>query len=215
MIGSLLYLTASRPDIAYVVGICARFQSDPRTSHFTAVKWILKYVHGTSDFGILYSFDTTSTLVGYGDADWAGSPDDRKNTSRGCFFVGNNLISWFSKKQNCVSLSTAEAEYISTGSACTQMIWMNNMLQEYGFTQETMTLYCVNMSAIDISRNPVQHSRTKHIGIRHHFIRELVENKVVRLDHIRSNLQLVDIFTKPLDANTFEYLRINLGVCCI
>ncbi|KAL0551748.1 hypothetical protein IC582_010837 [Cucumis melo] len=93
MVGSLLYLTASRPDIAYAIGICARFQSDPRSSYLTAVKRILKYVHGTSDFGILYSSDTTSTLVGYCDADWAGSPDDRKSTFGGCFFVRNNLIS--------------------------------------------------------------------------------------------------------------------------
>ncbi|KAL0556512.1 hypothetical protein IC582_005026 [Cucumis melo] len=216
MIGSLLYLTASRPDIAYAFGICALFQLDPRTSHLIVVKRILKYVHRTSDFGILYSFDTTSTLVGYCDADWAGSSNDRKSTYGGCFFVGNNLISRFSKKQNCViSLSTAEAEYISAGSACTQMVWMNNMLQEYGFIQETMTLYCDNMSCIDRSRNPVQHSGTKHIDISLHFIHELVKNKVVRLDHILSNLQLVDIFTKPLDVNTFEYLRTSLGVCRI
>ncbi|KAL4022456.1 hypothetical protein IC575_016189 [Cucumis melo] len=172
----------------------------------TVVKWILKYVHETSDFGMLYSFDMTSTLVGYCDADCAGCPDDRKSTSRECFFLGNNLISWFSKKHNCVSLSRVEADYISARSACTQMIWMKNMLQEYGFTQKTMTLYCDNMSAIDISRNLIQHSRIKHIDIWHHFICELVENKVIRLDHIRSNLQLTDIFIKPLDANTFEYL---------
>ena len=89
------------------------------------------------------------------------------------------------------------------------------MLQEYGFAQETMTLYCDNMSAIDISRNSVQHSRTKHIDIMHHFIHELVEDKVIRLDHIRSNLQLVDIFIKPLDANSFEYLHTDIGVCRI
>ncbi|KAL0553604.1 hypothetical protein IC582_007504 [Cucumis melo] len=93
IIGSLLYLTASRPDIAYVVGICACYQADLRTSHLEDVKRILKYVHGTSDFGILYSYDTTPILVGYYDADWAGSSDDRKRTSGGCFFLGNNLIS--------------------------------------------------------------------------------------------------------------------------
>ncbi|TYK18114.1 putative gag-pol polyprotein [Cucumis melo var. makuwa] len=121
IIESLLHLTASRPDIAYAVGICVRYQTDPQMSHLEAVKRILKYVHGTSDFGILYSYDTTSILVGYCDADWAGSTDDRKTTSGGCFFLGNNLISWFSKKQNCVSLSTTEAEYIAAGSACTQL----------------------------------------------------------------------------------------------
>ncbi|KAL0549183.1 hypothetical protein IC582_013664 [Cucumis melo] len=158
IVGSLLYLTASRPDIAYVVGICARYQADPRITQLEVVKRILKYVHGTSDFGMMYSYDTTSTLVGYCDADWAGSADDRKSTSGGCFFLGNNLISWLSKKQNCFYLSIAEAEYIAAGSGCTQLIWMKNMLLEYGFDQDTMTLYCDNMSAIDIPKNLVQHS---------------------------------------------------------
>ena len=134
IIGSLLYLTASRPDIAYAVGICVRYQADPRTSHLETVKWIYKYVHGTSNFGILYSYETTSILVRYCDADWASSSDDRKSTFGGCFFLGNNLISWFRKKQNCVSLSTVEVEYIAVRSACTQLIWMKNMLHEYGFT---------------------------------------------------------------------------------
>ncbi|KAA0053605.1 gag-pol polyprotein [Cucumis melo var. makuwa] len=185
IVGSLLYLTASRPDIAYAVGIYARYQADPRIYHLEAVKRILKYVHGTSDFGMMYSYDTIPTLGGYYGADWAGSADDRKT----------------------------EAEYIAAGSGCTQLIWMKNMLLEYGFDQDTMTLYFDNMSAIDISKNPVQHSLTKHIDIRHHFIRELVEVKVIKLDHIRSNLQLADIFTKPLDASSFEYLCAGLGVC--
>ncbi|KAL0551317.1 hypothetical protein IC582_010403 [Cucumis melo] len=213
IVGSLLYLTASRPDIAYVVGRCARYQADPRISHLEAIKRILKYVHGTSDFGMMYSYNTTPTLVGYCDADWASSADNCKSTSEGCFFLGNNLIYWLSKKQNCVSLSTAKAEYMAIGSGCTQLIWLKNILHEYGFDQDTITLYCDNMSAIDISKNPVQHSRTKHINIRRHFIRELVEDKAIRLDHIRTNLQLADIFTKPLDANSFEYLRAGLGVC--
>ncbi|KAL0537571.1 hypothetical protein IC582_026550 [Cucumis melo] len=162
---------------------------------------------------MMYSYDTTPTLVGYCDAGWAGLANDRKSTFGGCFFLRSNLISWLSKKQICVSLSPAEAEYIPAGSGCTQLIWMKNMLHEYGFDQNTMTLYCDNMSAIDISKNPVQHSQTKHIDIRHHFIRELVEDKVIKLDHICSNLQLADIFTKPLDASLFKYLRVGLGVC--
>ncbi|KAL0556369.1 hypothetical protein IC582_004882 [Cucumis melo] len=131
MIVILLYLTASRPDIAYVVGIYAQFQSDPRVSHLATVKRIIKYVHGTSEFEVLYSYATNSILVGYCDVDWAGCSDDKKSTSGGCFFLGNNLISWFSKKKNCVSLSTAEAGYIAAGSGCTQLIWMKQMLQEY------------------------------------------------------------------------------------
>ncbi|KAL4011530.1 hypothetical protein IC575_028590 [Cucumis melo] len=119
IVGSLLYLTVSRLDIVYAVGICARYQLDPRISHLNVVKRIIKYVHGTTDFGVLYSYDTSSELVGYYDADWADSADDRKSTSGGCFFLGNNIILWFSKKQNYVSLSTTESEYIVVGSRCT------------------------------------------------------------------------------------------------
>ena len=118
MIESLLYLTASRPDITFVVGVCARYQAKPKMSYLTQVKRISKYINGTSDYGIMYSHSTNSKLIGYYDADWAGSADDRKSTSGGCFFLGNNLVSWFSKKQNYVSLSTAGAEYIAARSSC-------------------------------------------------------------------------------------------------
>ncbi|KAK2437932.1 putative mitochondrial protein [Trifolium repens] len=213
MIGSLLYLTASRPDITYAVGVCARYQADPKVSHLTQVKRILKYVNGTSDYGIMYSHCENSTLYGYCDADWAGSADDRKSTSGGCFFLGTNLISWFSKKQNCVALSTAEAEYVAAGSSCSQLVWMKQMLKEYDVEQDALTLYCDNMSAINISKNPVQHSKTKHIDIRHHYIRDLVESKIVVLEHVGTKEQIADIFTKALDAVQFEKLRGKLGIC--
>ena len=215
MIGSLLYLTASRPDITYAVGVCARYQANPKISHLNQVKRILKYVNGTSDYGIMYCHCSDSMLVGYCDADWAGSADDRKSTSGGCFYLGNNLISWFSKKQNCVSLSTAEAEYIAAGSSCSQLVWMKQMLKEYNVEQDVMTLYCDNMSAINISKNPVQHSRTKHIDIRHHYIRDLVDDKVITLKHVDTEEQMADIFTKALDANQFEKLRGKLGICLL
>ncbi|KAK2396684.1 putative mitochondrial protein [Trifolium repens] len=215
IIDSLLYLTASRPDISFAVGVCARYQVEPKMSHLTQVKRILKYVNGTSDYGIMYSHGEDSRLIGYCDADWAGSADDRKSTSGGCFFLGNNLISWFSKKQNCVALSTAEAEYIAAGSSCSQLLWMKQMLSEYNVEQDVLTLYCDNMSAINISKNPIQHSRTKHIDIRHHFIRGLVEDKVVTLEHVATENQLAEIFTKALDANKFETLRGKLGICLL
>ncbi|KAK2380916.1 putative mitochondrial protein [Trifolium repens] len=215
IIGSLLYLTSSRPDISFAVGVCARYQAEPKMSHLTQVKRILKYVNGTSDYGIMYSHGEDSRLTGYCDADWAGSADDRKSTSGGCFFLGNNLISWFSKKQNCVALSTAEAEYIAARSSCSQLLWMKQMLSEYNVEQVVFTLYCDNMSAINISKNPIQHSRTKHIDIRHHFIRDLVEDKVVTLEHVATDNQLADIFTKALDASKFETLRGKLGICLL
>ncbi|GAA0169912.1 transmembrane signal receptor [Lithospermum erythrorhizon] len=111
MIGSLLYLTASRQDISYSVRVCARFRADPKESHLNQAKRIIKYVNSTVDYDLLYSFNTNISLVGYCDADWAGNTEDRKNTYGGCFFLGNNLVSWFSKKQNSISLSIAEVEW--------------------------------------------------------------------------------------------------------
>jgi hypothetical protein len=145
MIGSLLYLTASRPDITFVVGVCDRYQAEPKMSHLTQVKRILKYINGTSYYGILYSSSENFKMIGYCDADWVGSADDKKSTSGGCFFLGNNRIFWFSKKQNCVSLSTAEAEYIAAGSSCSELVWMKKMLKEYNVEQDVLTVYCENL----------------------------------------------------------------------
>ena len=165
MISSLLYLTASRPDISYSVRVCARYQANSKESHMTTLKRIIKYVKTTTEFGVWYNKDTSDVLAGYSDADWARNADDRKSTSGACFYVGNNLVSWMSKKQNSISLSTAEAEYIAAGSCCTQLLWMQKLLHDYGICQEHLTIYCDNTSAINISKNPIQHSRTKHIEI--------------------------------------------------
>ncbi|KAF5471838.1 hypothetical protein F2P56_008604 [Juglans regia] len=119
MIGSFLYITGSRPDIAFSVGVCARFQANPKESHLTAVNRILKYLSATIDYGIWYSKDLNLSLVGYSDVDWTGNADDRKSTAGGCFYVGSNLVAWMSKKQNSISLSIAEAEYIAVGNYCT------------------------------------------------------------------------------------------------
>ncbi|CAL8083514.1 unnamed protein product [Prunus armeniaca] len=217
MIESLLYLTASRLDISYSVGVCARFQSDPKESHLFVVKRIIKYVSGTVEFGLWYTYDTCVNLVGYSDADWAGCSDDRKSTSGGggVFYVGNNLVAWHSKKQNSVSLSTAEAEYVAVGSCCTQLLWMRQMLEDYGLAQSCFLIYCDNMSAIDISKNLVQHFRTKHIDIRHHLIRDLVEDKILSLEFVPSEKQLVDILTKALDFHKHVTLRQSIGLCSI
>ena len=122
MIGNLLYLTSSRPDIAFSVGVGARYQSEPKESHVTAVKRIIRYVKGTTSLGLFYPFGTHLDFASFSDADWAGCVDDRKSTSGGCFYLGNCLVFWHSKKKNCVSLSTAEVEYIATGSCCTQLL---------------------------------------------------------------------------------------------
>ena len=134
------------------------------------MKRIIRYINGTPDYGLWYSKDSNAYLAGYSDVDWAGSVDDRKGTSGGCFYLGNNLVSWMSKKQNFVSLSTAEAEYIAAGSCCTQLLWMKKLFHNYGISQDIMCVFCDNTNAINLSKNLVQHSKSKHIEIRYHFI---------------------------------------------
>ncbi|CAL2226248.1 unnamed protein product [Prunus armeniaca] len=211
----LLYLTASRPDISCSVGVCARVQSDPKESHLFDVKRIIKYVSETVEFGLWYTYDTCVNLVGYSDANWAGYSDDRKSTSWGVFYVGNNLVAWHSKKQNSVSLSTAEAEYVAARSCCTQLFWMRHILEDYGLAQSCFLIYCDNMSAIDISKNPVQYSRTKHIDIRPHFIRDLMEEKILSSKFVPSEKRLADILTKALDFQKHVTLRQSIGLCSI
>ncbi|XP_050898003.1 secreted RxLR effector protein 161-like [Lathyrus oleraceus] len=159
MIGSLVYLTISKLGIAFFVGVCDRYQAKPKASHITQVKRIMKYINETCHYGNLYSHDTNSILVAYCDVDWDESVDDRKSTYGVCLYLGNNLISWFSKKQNHVSLSTIEVEYIDARSSCTQLLWMKQMLKEYNVKQDVMTLYRDNSSAINISKNLFQHSQ--------------------------------------------------------
>ncbi|CAN1797734.1 Retrovirus-related Pol polyprotein from transposon RE1 [Linum perenne] len=212
MIGSLLYLTASRPDISFSVGLCAMFQCSPKNSHLIAVKRIFRYLTGTINFGLWYSSNSTCSLSGYSDSNYAGSLTDRKSTSSTCQFVGHSLVSWFSKKQNCIALSTAEAEYLAVGSACTQLIWMKAQLHDYRLSFSTMPIYCDNTSTINMKKNPILHSRTKHIDIRHHFIRDLILKKEVELVYITTETQLADIFTKPLHADRFSFLRRELGL---
>jgi hypothetical protein len=212
MIGSLLYLTASRPDIMFSTCLCARFQANPKESHLIAVKRIFRYLKGTPNLGIWYPKDTGFELVGYTDSDFAGCKIDRKSTSGSCQFLGKRLVSWYSKKQHSVSTSTAEAEYIAAGSCCAQILWIRNQLQDYGFVLNKIPIFCDNTSAIAITNNPVQHSRTKHIDIRYHFIREHVTNGTVELHFVPTEQQLADIFTKPLDEITFSRLVGELGM---
>jgi hypothetical protein len=212
MIGSLLYLCASRPDIMLSVGICARYQAAPKESHLMAMKRIFRYLIHTPTFGLWYPKGSSFELIGYTDSDWAGDKVDRKSTSGTCQLLGRSLVSWSSKKQNCVSLSTAEAEYVSAASGCAQLLWMRQMLKDYGIHCDKVPLLCDNESAIKIAHNPVQHNKTKHIEIRHHFIRDHVNRGDINLSYVGTNDQLADIFTKPLDEARFRELRHELNI---
>uniref|UniRef100_I1R8U9 Reverse transcriptase Ty1/copia-type domain-containing protein n=1 Tax=Oryza glaberrima TaxID=4538 RepID=I1R8U9_ORYGL len=210
IIGLLLYLCASRPDIMLSVCMCARFQATPKECHLVAVKRILRYLVHTPN--LWYPKGARFDLIGYADADYAGCKVDRKSTSGTCQFLGRSLVSWSSKKQNSVALSTAEAEYVSAGSCCAQLLWMKQTLRDYGLNVSKIPLLCDNESAIKIANNPVQHSRTKHIDIRHHFLRDHSTRGDIDIQHGRTDKQLADIFTKPLDEARFCELRSELNI---
>jgi hypothetical protein len=212
MIGALLYLTASRSDIMFSVCMCARFQANPKESHLSPLKRILGYLKYTPNIGLWYHHGACFELLGYSDSDFVGCRVDRKSTSGGCHLLGRSLVAWSSKKQNSVALSTAEAEYISAGACCAQTLYMKQSLLDYGVVLDRVPLLCDNESAIKIATNPIQHSRTKHIDIRHHFLRDHVAKGDIVLCGVRSEEQLADIFTKPLDENTFCRLRSELNV---
>ncbi|KAJ9547324.1 hypothetical protein OSB04_019867 [Centaurea solstitialis] len=187
MIGSLLYLTASHPDIMYSTCLCARYQAEPKESHLTAIKRIFRYLKGTPNLGLWYAKDSGFDLTAYSDSDFAGCKLDRKSTTGGSQLLGGKLVSWTSKKQNFVSTSTAEAEYVAVGS-------------------------CFNTSAIAIANNPVLHSKTKHIEVRYHFIRDHAVNGDIELHFVHTEYQLADLFTKPLDVTLFNMLVSELGM---
>ena len=195
MIGSLLYLTASRPDILFNVCLCARFQSDPREPHLTVVKRIFRYLKGTTNLGLLYKKSSDYKLVGFCDADYAGDRIERKSTSGNCQFLGENLITWASKRQATIALSTAEAEYISAASCCLQLLWMKHQLE-----------------AICLPKNPILHSGAKHIEIKLHFIRDYVQKGVLDIQFIDTDHQWADIFTKPLTVDRFNFIKKNLNM---
>jgi hypothetical protein len=172
MIGSLLYLCASQPDIMLSVCTCARFQANPKEVHLRAVKRIMRYLVYTSKFGLWYPKGSTFDLIGYSDASYAGCKIDRNIKSGTCQFLGRSLVSWASKKQNSLALSTAEAEYIAASHCCAQLLWMRQTLRDYDYKLSKVPLLCDNESAIRMADNLVEHSRTKHIDIRYHFLRD-------------------------------------------
>ena len=196
----------------YATCLCARFQAQPREPHLIAVKRIFRYLKGNPDLGLWYPRESEFNLIGYSDADFAGCKVDRKSTSGGCQFIGDRLVSWSSKKQKSISTSTAEAEYIAAGSCCAHILWMKNQLQDYGLSYSKIPIYCDNHSAIAMTGNPVQHSLTKHISIRYHFIREHVMEGTLELHFVLTDQQLADIFTKPLAESVFIKLVNELGM---
>ncbi|GKC57370.1 hypothetical protein Tco_1084968 [Tanacetum coccineum] len=212
MIGSLLYLTASRLDVMSSVCLCARLQEAPKTSHLEAVKRIFRYIKGTTHLGLWYPKGTGIETVVYANSNHAGDYVDIKRTSGICTFVGCCLTSWFSKKQTALAISTTKAEYVSAGKAYQQALWMKQALIDYDVRLDDVPILCDNKGAIDLSKNLVQHSRTKHIEICHHFLRDNVHKGHISIEKVSSVDNIADILTKPLKRESFNYLRLDLGM---
>ena len=176
--------------------MCARCQANPKESHLTTIKRILKYLKGIACFGLWYPSGASPNLIGYSDADYGGCKIDRKSTSGTCHLLGSSLVSWHSKKQACVALSTTEAEYIAAGNCCAQILWMKQQLEDYNIFLNHIPLKCDNTSAINLTKNPIMHSRTKHIEIRHHFLKDHINKGNCEIEYVDTKHQLADIFTK-------------------
>ncbi|KAJ7971537.1 Retrovirus-related Pol polyprotein from transposon TNT 1-94 [Quillaja saponaria] len=213
LVGSLRYLTCTRPDILYAVRVVSRYMESPTFTHMKTAKRILRYLRGTLDYGLFYSSSHIIDLVGYCDSDFAGDLDDRKSTTGFVFFMGNNAISWVSKKQPIITLSTCEPEYVTATSCTCHAIWLRRLLKELQEPQKEATqIFVDNKSALALAKNPVFHDRSKHIDTRYHFIHECIAKKEVEVKFVKSLDQVADIFTKPLKFEVFQGLRELLGV---
>ena len=215
IIGSLLYAAiATRPDIAQAVGVVAKFSSSPNQSHLTAAKRILRYLKGTLNLAIRYQKLEDEELIGYTDADWAGDLDNRHSTTGNIFMMGGGPVSWLSKKQAIVALSTSEAEYVALSFATQEVVWLRKLLitDLKSTSQKPTVLMEDNQGAISIAKNPVAHARTKHIDIRYHYIREAVQNGTINLCFCPSENMIADLLTKPLPRGRFTMLRDAMGL---
>jgi hypothetical protein len=213
LVGKLMYLMLStRPDICHACGILSRHLQHPGEEHWKLCKGVLRYLKGTYDYGITMAKEQELKLIGYSDSDFAGEKTDRKSTG-GYVFMLDGIISWSSKKQTCVALSSMEAEYIALSEAVKETIWLRRFLEELGFKQEeATTLFEDNQGTIAFAKDPIDQKRTKHIEVRYHFVREKVETKEVKLEYRNTKLMLADIMTKGLSKQLYTYMRNKMKV---
>nr|KYP57482.1 Retrovirus-related Pol polyprotein from transposon TNT 1-94 [Cajanus cajan] len=214
MVGSLMYITTTRPDLMFVVSLISRYMSQPTEMHAKVAKRILRYLKGTENYGILYKRGGIEELQAYTDSDYAGDLEDRKSTSGYVFIMSGGSVAWSSRKQPIVTISTTEAEFIAAAGCACQAVWMRRVLKELGYKQEGSTVIkCDNYSTIKLSKNPVMHGKSKHIDVRFHFLRDLTKNNEIELVHCGTQDQVADVMTKPLKMDSFQKHRVQLGMC--
>ncbi|XP_068655793.1 uncharacterized mitochondrial protein AtMg00810-like [Aristolochia californica] len=207
LVGSLIYLTITRPDISYVVHQVSQFMSSSRHLHLAAVRRIIRYLQGSPTRGLFFPTGSSLQLIAYSDADWAGCPDTRRSTRGWCMFLGDALISWRCKKQDRVSKSSIEDECRAMSTTCSEIVWLCSLLAELEFPQTTSTpLPADNTSAIQIATNLVFHERTKHIEVDCHSIRNTLDSRVISLPYISLDLQVADVFTKVMTRQRHQFL---------
>ena len=211
-VGSLQYLVNTRPDLAFAVGVVARHVSAPSQVHWDAVRTIFRYVRGTQEYGLYYPARSSTVLSAMCDADWAGDRDDRRSTSGYACFLGDSLISFASKKQTSVALSTCEAEYVAAGACVQELLWLRQLLLGLRVAQHSTDLRIDNTSAIAFTHNPITNPKSKHIDIRHHFIRSSVSDGSIAPRYVPSAENTADLFTKALPKPAFFKHRAAAGV---
>uniref|UniRef100_A0A0A9YPH4 Copia protein n=1 Tax=Lygus hesperus TaxID=30085 RepID=A0A0A9YPH4_LYGHE len=214
LIGSIIYLMiGSRPDLCFAINFFSRYQESPTVEHWNYLKRVLRYIRGSAHLGLLYSDKKCEyVLSGFVDADWVGDVDDRRSVSGYCMYACGNIVSWATKKQTTVSLSSTEAEYVALSSAVCEAISLNGVVNDLGLKSDFVMLFEDNQSCIHLARNRENSKRIKHIDIKHHFIREKVDEGVIKLNYVSTSEQNADILTKGLDKQSFEYLRKKICV---
>jgi len=214
-IGSLMYaMICTRPDLAYAVSMVSRYMHNPGKKHWNAVKWIFRYLKGTSHVGLVFDkkMATTDNVVGYVDSDYAGDLDRRRSLSGYIFTLCNSAISWKATLQSIVALSTTEAEYISATEGMKEAIWLRGLVNELGLTQKVLTVFCDSQSVIHLTKNNRYHDKTKHINIKHHFIRDVVVVGEIMVEKIDTSENPADMLTKPLPVTKFKHCLDLVGL---
>jgi len=209
-VGSLMYaMVCTRPDLSQAVSMVSRYMHDPGQGHWEAVKWILRYIKGTVDVGLVFEKDNTGKqeCIGYVDSDYAGDLDKRRSTTGYVFTFSQAPVSWRSTLQSTVALSTTEAEYMALTEAMKEAIWLQGLLDDLGVEQEILKIHCDSMSAIYLARNQVYHARTKHIDVRYHFVREILEEDDINLLKIHTSENPADMLTKVVTGVKFAHCK--------